>query len=110
MSFAGDVVLVTGGAGGLGEATVRRLHEAGAAVVIADVADDKAGKLADELGNKAVYVRTDVLDDDDVQAALAKADELGTLRHAVIAHGGFGVVDKVVARDEIGRASCRERV
>src|SRR5690625_1795423 len=99
MSFAGDVVLVTGGAGGLGEATVRRLHEAGAAVVIADVADDKAGKLADELGNNAVYVRTDVPDDDDVQAALAKADELGTLRHAVIAHGGFGVVDKVVARD-----------
>ncbi|OBY32974.1 SDR family oxidoreductase [Mycolicibacter kumamotonensis] len=99
MSFAGEVVLVTGGAGGLGEATVRRLHEAGAAVVIADVADEKATKLANELGNKAVYVRTDVLNDDDVQAALAKADELGTLRYAVIAHGGFGVADKIVARD-----------
>jgi NAD(P)-dependent dehydrogenase (short-subunit alcohol dehydrogenase family) len=99
MSFAGEVVLVTGGAGGLGEATVRRLHEAGAAVVIADVADEKATKLANELGNKAVYVHTDVLNDDDVQAALAKADELGTLRYAVIAHGGFGVADKIVARD-----------
>lgn len=99
MSFAGEVVLVTGGAGGLGEATVRRLHEAGAAVVIADVADEKATKLANELGNKAVYVRTDVLNDDDVQAALDKADELGTLRYAVIAHGGFGVADKIVARD-----------
>lgn len=99
MSFAGEVVLVTGGAGGLGEATVRRLHEAGAAVVIADVADEKATKLANELGNKAVYARTDVLNDDDVQAALAKADELGTLRYAVIAHGGFGVADKIVARD-----------
>lgn len=99
MSFAGDVVLVTGGAGGLGEATVRRLHEAGAAVVIADLADEKATKLADELGNKAVYVRTDVLNDDEVQAALTKADELGTLRHVVIAHGGFGVADKIVARD-----------
>ena len=99
MSGAGDVVLVTGGAGGLGEATVRRLHETGAAVVIADLADEKATKLADELGNKAVYVRTDVLNDDDVEAALAKAGELGTLRYAVIAHGGFGVVDKVVGRD-----------
>lgn len=99
MSYEGEVVLVTGGAGGLGAATVRRLHAAGAAVVIADVADDKATELAEELGNKVAYVRTDVLDEDAVEAALAKADELGTLRHAVIAHGGFGVLEKVVNKD-----------
>lgn len=99
MPFAGDVVLVTGGAGGLGAATVRKLSGAGAAVVIADVADEKATALADELGSKVAYVRTDVLDDDAVRAALAKADELGTLRYAVIAHGGFGTRDKVVNRD-----------
>lgn len=99
MSFEGEVVLVTGGAGGLGDATVRRLHGAGAAVVIADVNDEKAGALAEELGNKAVYVRTDVLDEASVEAALAKADELGVLRYAVIAHGGFGVLEKVVNRD-----------
>ncbi|NED61946.1 SDR family NAD(P)-dependent oxidoreductase, partial [Streptomyces sp. SID10244] len=52
-----------------------------------------------ELGNKAIYVRTDVLDDDSVNAALAKADELGTLRYAVIAHGGGGVLEKIVNRD-----------
>jgi NAD(P)-dependent dehydrogenase (short-subunit alcohol dehydrogenase family) len=99
VSFEGEVVLVTGGAGGLGAATVRKLHGAGAAVVIADVADEKAAALAEELGNKAVYVRTDVLDEDAVQAALAKADDLGVLRYAVIAHGGFGVLEKVVNRD-----------
>lgn len=99
MSYEGEVVLVTGGAGGLGAATVRRLHAAGAAVVIADVADDKASELAEELGNKVAYVRTDVLDEDAVEAALAKADELGTLRYAVIAHGGFGVLEKVVNKD-----------
>ncbi|CAM2800325.1 SDR family NAD(P)-dependent oxidoreductase [Skermania piniformis] len=99
MAFEGDVVLVTGGAGGLGAATVRRLHGAGAAVVIADVADEKAGALADELGNKAVYVRTDVLDESSVAAAVAAADELGTLRYAVVSHGGFGVLEKVVNRD-----------
>lgn len=99
MSFEGEVVLVTGGAGGLGAATVRKLHAEGAAVVIADIADEQAQKLADELGNKAVYVRTDVLDDDSVEATLAKADELGTLRYAVIAHGGIGVLEKVVNRD-----------
>lgn len=68
MSFEGEVVLVTGGAGGLGDATVRRLHQAGAAVVIADLNDEKGTALAEELGNKAVYVRTDVLSEDAVQA------------------------------------------
>ncbi|MFE6862167.1 SDR family oxidoreductase [Nocardia sp. NPDC057668] len=99
MSFEGEVVLVTGGAGGLGDATVRRLHAQGAAVVIADVNDEKGNALAEELGNKAVYVRTDVLDDATIETAFAKADELGTLRYAVIAHGGFGVLEKVVNRD-----------
>ncbi len=99
MSFEGEVVLVTGGAGGLGAASVRRLHGAGAAVVIADLNDEKGKALADELGNKAVYVRTDVLDEDAVQAALAAADDLGTLRYSVVAHGGFGVLEKVVNRD-----------
>ncbi|MEU6562432.1 SDR family NAD(P)-dependent oxidoreductase [Nocardia nova] len=99
MSFEGEVVLVTGGAGGLGAASVRRLHGAGAAVVIADLNDEKGKALADELGNKAVYVRTDVLDEDAVQAALAAAGDLGTLRYSVVAHGGFGVLEKVVNRD-----------
>ncbi|WP_280270646.1 SDR family oxidoreductase [Nocardia wallacei] len=99
MSFEGEVALVTGGAGGLGAATVRRLHAAGAAVVIADVNDEKATALADELGNKVAYVRTDVLDDETVEAAIAAAGELGVLRYAVIAHGGFGVLEKVVNKD-----------
>ncbi|WP_019927224.1 SDR family oxidoreductase [Nocardia sp. BMG111209] len=99
MSFEGEVVLVTGGAGGLGAATVRHLHAAGAGVVIADLADDKASALAAELGERAIYVRTDVLSEDAVEEALAAADTLGTLRYSVIAHGGFGVRDKVVGRD-----------
>lgn len=99
MPFVGDVVLVTGGAGGLGAATVRRLDVAGAAVVIADVADDKGAALTDELGSKAAYVHTDVLNDDAVQAAFAKGDELGTVRYAVIAHGGIGVAERIIKRD-----------
>lgn len=99
MSFEGEVTLVTGGAGGLGAATVRRLHAAGASVVIADLADQPAKELAEELGERAIYARTDVLDDDSVNAALEQASELGHLRYAVIAHGGFGVAQKDVGRD-----------
>ncbi|OJZ68983.1 3-hydroxyacyl-CoA dehydrogenase [Mycobacterium paraffinicum] len=99
MSFAGRAVVVTGGAGGLGEATVRRLHQAGAAVVIADLADDKGKALAADLGTSAAYVHTDVLDDDSVAAAIDRATELGEFRYAIIAHGSFGVAEKIVKRD-----------
>jgi NAD(P)-dependent dehydrogenase (short-subunit alcohol dehydrogenase family) len=57
MQISGSSAIVVGGAGGLGEATVRRLSAAGAKVVIADLADDKGKELAGELG--AHYVRTD---------------------------------------------------
>ncbi|PPJ33513.1 3-hydroxyacyl-CoA dehydrogenase [Nocardia nova] len=93
-----DVALVTGGAGGLGEATVRRIVEDGGAVVIADLSDDRAEKLAGELGAKARYVRTDVTDEASVQAAIDVARQMGTFRHAVVAHGGYGKPEKVVGR------------
>jgi NAD(P)-dependent dehydrogenase (short-subunit alcohol dehydrogenase family) len=99
VSFEGSVVLVTGGTGGLGAATVRQLHDAGAAVVIADLDDAKAAALVDELGSKVAYVRTDVLEDGSIQAALSRADELGVLRYAVIAHGGYGVAERILKRD-----------
>ncbi|MFG3022389.1 SDR family oxidoreductase [Streptomyces sp. NPDC048254] len=99
MNLAGSVALVTGGAGGLGEAAVRRVAAAGASVVIADLADDRAEKLAAELGPGARYVRTDVTDEASVAQAVGEAKKLGVFRYAVVAHGGFGVAEKVVGRD-----------
>jgi NAD(P)-dependent dehydrogenase (short-subunit alcohol dehydrogenase family) len=99
MEFAGNVALVTGGAGGLGEATVRALTAAGCGVVIADLDDERGEKLAADLGDTVRYVRTDVLDDDAVGRAIDAAGELGVLRFGVVAHGGFGVAERVVQRD-----------
>lgn len=99
MELAGNAALVTGGAGGLGEAVVRALVAAGGKVVIADLADERGEKLAAELGESVRYVRTDVLDDAAVQRAVDTAGELGPLRFAVTSHGGFGVAEKVVQRD-----------
>ncbi|WP_216694508.1 SDR family NAD(P)-dependent oxidoreductase [Dietzia psychralcaliphila] len=96
--LSGDVAIVTGGAGGLGEASVRSLVESGCAVVIADMNDEKGASLAAELGDRVRYARTDVLDDEAVGAAIEVAQSLGTLRYAVTAHGGFGVADRVVSR------------
>jgi NAD(P)-dependent dehydrogenase (short-subunit alcohol dehydrogenase family) len=83
----------------LGKATVRALHEGGCSVVIADLNDELGEQLAATLGTGAQYVRTNVLDDDNVQAAIDAAGALGTFGFAVTAHGGFGVAEKVVQRD-----------
>jgi NAD(P)-dependent dehydrogenase (short-subunit alcohol dehydrogenase family) len=87
-------VLITGGAGGFGGATARRLAKLGAKVVIADVADERGEALAAELGGGAAYVRTDIMDETSIEAAVATAVGLGPLRAAVIAHGGPPPPDK----------------
>ena len=85
--FEGASAIVSGGAGGLGEATVRRLHADGLGVVIADLAADKGKALADELGSRAVFVSTDVTSEDSILGAVEQANQLGQLRYAVVAHG-----------------------
>jgi len=98
MELAGSSALVTGGAGGLGEATVRRLVAAGASVVVADLAADKGKALADELGRHAVFVPTDVTSDESVDAAINTATNLGPLRTTVIVHGGPAAATRIVNR------------
>jgi NAD(P)-dependent dehydrogenase (short-subunit alcohol dehydrogenase family) len=99
MRIEGTSALVTGGAGGLGEATVRRLAAAGAKVVIADLSDERGETLAKELGDGAIFVRTDATDEDSVLAAVAAAGELGPLRIAVSAHGGPVAGQRILGRD-----------
>lgn len=98
MNLTDTAVVVTGGAGGLGAAATRAFHAAGAGVVIADLADDAAATLAKELEPRAVYARTDVTDSAAVDRALTDAAELGTLRTVIVAHGGFGVPERLVDR------------
>jgi NAD(P)-dependent dehydrogenase (short-subunit alcohol dehydrogenase family) len=90
--------IVTGGAGGFGAATVRRLVGAGAKVVVADLAEDRGKALADELGEAARFVSTDVTDEESVAAAIAAAGELGPLRVAVIVHGGPAAGARILNR------------
>ena len=97
--FEGASAIVSGGAGGLGEATVRRLHADGLGVVIADLAADKGKALADELGGRALFASTDVTSEDSILEAIEQANQLGRLRYAVVAHGGFGVAQRIVGRD-----------
>lgn len=71
MRFQNSVLLVTGGASGLGEAVARRAVAAGArGVAILDANGDKAFALAGELGDSALAIPTDVTDPAQVQVAI----------------------------------------
>jgi NAD(P)-dependent dehydrogenase (short-subunit alcohol dehydrogenase family) len=99
MKLEGGAAIVTGGAGGLGSASVRRLAEMGLRVAIFDLDADRAKALADEVGNGAVGIGGDVTDDDDVAVAIAAAQSLGPLSVLVnVAGGGVGG-GRTVARD-----------
>jgi NAD(P)-dependent dehydrogenase (short-subunit alcohol dehydrogenase family) len=88
MDLTDASALVTGGAGGFGAATVRRLAEKGAKVVIADVSDERGEALAKDLDGRAVYVRCDCMDEDAIARAIRAAVDLAPLRAAVITHRG----------------------
>lgn len=66
----GRVAVITGGASGIGAGTVRRFAEEGARIVIADLDIDAGKRLADDLGETARFVATDVSVEDDVAAAI----------------------------------------
>jgi NAD(P)-dependent dehydrogenase (short-subunit alcohol dehydrogenase family) len=86
----GKVALITGGASGIGEGTVRLFVDEGARVVIADVQDSKGERLADTLGGRAIYQRTDVAQEADVKAAVQRAvDDYGRL-DCLFNNAGFG--------------------
>ena len=98
MKLQGSVALVTGGASGLGEATVRRLAAGGARVVIVDRDDKRGPALAAELGERARFVKTDVTSADEVQAAVDAATELGGLRISVSC-AGVGWAARTINRE-----------
>jgi NAD(P)-dependent dehydrogenase (short-subunit alcohol dehydrogenase family) len=90
------VAVVTGGVGGMGEEAARILVDEGAKVVLADILDQAGGRLADELGDAAVYVHVDVTDPEDVSAMVDRALEaFGTIDILIntAGIGGRGVPD-----------------
>ncbi len=87
MKLSGSVALVTGGASGLGAATVRRLVAGGAHAVIVDRDEARGTALANELGQ--VFAKADVTNPADLEAAIAQAEAIGPVR-IVVSCAGVG--------------------
>jgi NAD(P)-dependent dehydrogenase (short-subunit alcohol dehydrogenase family) len=96
MQLEGASALVTGGASGLGRATVERLAGDGAKVVALDLAGPDGGPRA-PLPQGALFAAGDVTSEADVTAALDAAEALGPLR-VVVNCAGIGHASKVVGR------------
>jgi len=97
MKIAGNAVVVTGGASGLGRATAERLIGRGAHVVIADLSASDGEAVARELGGNTRFVAADVTDEAQMEAVFDAAEQLGPLRAVVHCAGRGGplrVVDK----------------
>jgi NAD(P)-dependent dehydrogenase (short-subunit alcohol dehydrogenase family) len=101
MDLAQATAMVTGGASGLGAATVRHLHSRGANVVIFDRDTAKGEALAAELGERVVFVAGDVLSVDDTEQAIAAATSLGGLRLLVACAGGARGAERTLNRGDV---------
>lgn len=99
MELKGKTAVVSGGASGLGEANVRTIVANGGNAVIMDVNESRGAQLAAELGDSVAFLKTDVTDEAQVQAAidLAKSQYGGV--HIAVTCAGIGTVGKTVGRD-----------
>ena len=115
MDFQNKVALITGGANGIGRATALGFASRGAKIVIVD-RDASGGEatagVVRQQGGEALFVQADVTNSADVQGYVSKA--VGAFGRIDCFHNNAGIEGKVSNTadydEEIGRASCRERV
>ena len=99
MEIAGKVALVTGGASGLGKATVEMLVAAGAAALIVDLPNQPGAEVAAALGERSLWIPADVTDEQQVSAAVDAAfDRFGGL-HILVNCAGIATAGRTVSRD-----------
>ena len=97
MELNGVAAIVSGGASGLGEATVRGLAAAGCRVVVADLNNERGKAVAEAVGGE--FARTDVCDEQSVRAAVDAAAGAGQPLRVAVSCAGIGWAARTVGRD-----------
>lgn len=101
MKLTEIIAVVTGGASGLGEATVRHIVAGGGKAAIFDLNSDRAGKLMEELGaDSVIYAETDVANPGQVERNMAAVLEQFGSVNLVVNCAGIGTPGKVVSKGE----------
>ena len=101
MKIHGKSALVTGGASGLGAATVRMLAAHGAKVMIGDVNEDLGKHLAQELGASAAFVKADVTNEEQVRGAVEETVKRHGGLHIAVATAGIGIAEKLIGKNGV---------
>ena len=109
-SLEGKVAVVTGGASGIGEGTVRLFAAEGAKVIIADIQDARGEKLAEELGTATAFVHCDVSQEADVAAAIDQAVRKWGRLDCMYNNAGFGGVSGPIPQRRARPARSRPDV
>jgi NAD(P)-dependent dehydrogenase (short-subunit alcohol dehydrogenase family) len=110
MQIKDSTFLITGGASGLGEACARRLAAAGGRVVIADLNENAGSALAKQLGPLARFIRTDVTNPSDAQAAIDLARrEFGSL-HGLVQCAGILEAARIFGKEGPHDLAVFERI
>ena len=100
MDINGKVAVVTGGASGLGEATMRRYLSLGAKVAIFDMNDERGNALVEELGSDLLYCNVNVADESSVTDAVAKVVASFGAIHICNNFAGIAYGAKTVSKGE----------
>lgn len=103
MKIKNKAFFVTGGASGLGRATVEMLIAEGASVLIADVNEEEGNILSNSVGEKAQFLKTDVSNEQDVQQAIDLAVEVFGSLDGAINCAGIGPAERVLGRQGLHR-------
>jgi NAD(P)-dependent dehydrogenase (short-subunit alcohol dehydrogenase family) len=99
MKLENKVAIITGGASGLGEATVRRFVANNVKCSILDLDERRGSELVAELGSSVIYTKTDVTGEQSVEAAIRKTVETFGAIHINCNYAGVGHGEKTVGRE-----------
>jgi 3-hydroxyacyl-CoA dehydrogenase/3-hydroxy-2-methylbutyryl-CoA dehydrogenase len=98
VQIEGNAAIVMGGASGLGEATVRALHDRGGHVTVADVNAERGEALTSALRERASFVQCDVTDEEQVEAAVAQAAQSAAGLRISVCCAGIGWAERTASK------------
>ena len=110
MNIQGKVIVITGGASGLGAATATHLVEHGAKVILVDMNQEQGQALQQQLGSQSEFVQLDVTDEQTVEAFFAHVESTYGQLNGLINCAGIAPSAKVLGRNGIHELAMFQKV